>query len=280
MMRSNGIAQFFQNLVAFQIGTITLGKIFTVLLLAVLCLVVVKLMLRITEKALQKLRVSTTLKGFIRSMAKVIYYFIAVLIVADSLGIPVTSLLAVFSLAGLAFSLAIQGSLSNLASGVTLLVTKPFEVGHFVEVGGVSGTIASIGLIYTTLTTPDNKEIFVPNSDISGGKITNYSAEKERRVDVVVTAAYESPVSTVKDALLQAVEMTDGILTEPAPFIRLTDYKESCIEYTVRVWAENGNFWDVKFDLLENISTAFEKYGVEMTYNHLNVHMIEDKKSR
>lgn len=280
MTGSNGIVQFFQNLFSFQIGALTLGRIFTVLLLAVLCLVVVKLMLRVTDRMLQKLRVSATLKGFIRSMAKVIYYFIAVLIVADSLGIPVTSLLAVFSLAGLAFSLAIQGSLSNLASGVTLLVTKPFEVGHFVEVGGISGSVASIGLIYTTLTTPDNKEIFVPNSDISSGKIVNYSAEKERRVDVVVTAAYESLVSAVKDALLQAVERTDGILTEPTPFIRLTDYKESCIEYTVRVWVENGNFWNVKFDLLENISAAFEKNGVEMTYNHLNVHMIENKKDK
>ncbi len=146
MTGSNGIVQFFQKLFSFQIGALTLGRIFTVLLLAVLCLVVVKLMLRVTDRMLQKLRVSATLKGFIRSMAKVIYYFIAVLIVADSLGIPVTSLLAVFSLAGLAFSLAIQGSLSNLASGVTLLVTKPFEVGHFVEVGGISGSVASIGL--------------------------------------------------------------------------------------------------------------------------------------
>lgn len=278
MARSYRIVDFFQKVIAIQIGTLSVGKIFTVLLLALLCLIVVKAMMRLTEKMLQKLHVSATLKGFVRSMAKVIYYFIGVLIVADSLGIPVTSLLAVFSLAGLAFSLAIQGSLSNLASGVTLLVTKPFEVGHFVEVGGISGTVAAIGLIYTTLTTPDNKEIFVPNSDISSGKITNYSAQRERRVDVVVTAAYESPVADVKDALLQAVEKTEGVLTEPAPFIRLTDYKESCIEYTVRVWAENQNFWNVKFDLLENISVCFEKNGVEMTYNHLNVHMIDSKK--
>lgn len=277
MEPSNGISNFFQKLVAFQIGTLTLGKLITVLLLALICLLAIKAMLKLTENMLQKLRVSATLKGFIRSMAKVVYYFIGVLIVADSLGIPVTSLVAVFSLAGLAFSLAIQGSLSNLASGVTLLVTKPFEAGHFVEVSGISGTVSSVGLIYTTLTTPDNKEIFVPNSDISSGKITNYSAEKNRRVDVVITAAYESPIAVVKDALLQAVERTEGVLTEPVPFIRLTDYKESCIEYTVRVWAENANYWNVKFDLLENISDTFEKNGVEMTYNHINVHMIESK---
>jgi small conductance mechanosensitive channel len=269
--------EFLQKIINFQLGNLTMGKLVTTLLIAVICLIVIKLMMRLTENMLQRLRVSATLKGFIRSMAKVIYYFLGVLIVADSLGIPVTSLLAVFSLAGLAFSLAIQGSLSNLASGVTLLVTKPFEVGHFVEVGGISGTVASIGLIYTTLTTPDNKEIFVPNSDISSGKIINYSAEKERRVDVVVTAAYESPVSDVKKALHQAVERTEGIVSEPAPFIRLTDYKESCIEYTVRVWAANADFWNVKFDLLENISKTFEENNVEMTYNHLNVHMIETK---
>ncbi len=269
--------EFLQKITDFRLGNFTMGKLVTTLLIAIICLFVIKLMMRLTENMLQRLRVSATLKGFIRSMAKVVYYFLGVLIVADSLGIPVASLLAVFSLAGLAFSLAIQGSLSNLASGVTLLVTKPFEAGHFVEVGGISGTVASIGLIYTTLTTPDNKEIFVPNSDISSGKITNFSAEKERRVDVVVTAAYESPVSDVKKALHQAVERTEGIVSEPAPFIRLTDYKESCIEYTVRVWAANADFWNVKFDLLENISKTFEENNVEMTYNHLNVHMIETK---
>ena len=266
-----------QKIISFQIGTFTLGKLVTAVLIAVICLFVIRVMMRLTENMLQKLHVSNTLKGFIRSMAKVIYYFLGVLIVADSLGIPVTSLLAVFSLAGLAFSLAIQGSLSNLASGVTLLVTKPFEAGHFVEVGGISGTVASIGMVYTTLTTPDNKEIFVPNSDISSGKIINYSAEPNRRVDVVVTAAYESPIADVKKALGQAVARTQGIMEDPAPFIRLTDYKESCIEYTVRVWASNADFWDVKFDLLENISKTFEENHVEMTYNHINVDMVEAK---
>lgn len=266
-----------QGILDFSIGSLSVGKIISAVLLLAICLVIVKFLMKMIEQLIEKSHIPPTFRSFMRSGMKVILYFIVVLIVTDSLGIPSSSLLAVFSLAGLAFSLAIQGSLSNLASGVLLLITKPFQVGDFVEAGGVSGTVAEIGLIHTRMTTPNNQDIFVPNSDISSGKITNYNSEKTRRANIVVTAAYESPVETVKSALFQAIEETEGVLADPAPFVRLSDYKESCIEYTVRVWANNQDYWNVYFDLLENISFAFQRNGVEMTYNHLNVHMIESK---
>ena len=268
-----------QAIFGFSIGALSIGSIISAVVQLVLCIIIIKLIMGMVNKMLSgKTHVPVSLHSFIRSGLKVILYFITVLIVAGGLGIETSSLLAVFSLAGVAFSLALQGSLSNLASGVLLLVTKPFQVGDFIEGCGVSGTVKEIGLIYTRLITLTNQDIFVPNSEVSASKVINYSTETTRRADIVVSAAYESPVEDVKSALFQAIESTGSVLTDPAPFVRLSAYKDSCIEYTVRVWANSADYWNVYFDLLENISASFQRNGVEMTYNHLNVHMIEDKK--
>lgn len=268
-----------QAILGFSIGALSIGNILSAVVQLVLCLIIIKFIMGMVEKMLsEKSHVPVTLHAIIRSGLKVILYFVTVLIVAGGLGIETSSLLAVFSLAGVAFSLALQGSLSNLASGVLLLITRPFKVGDFIDASGVSGTVKEIGLIYTRLGTPANQDIFVPNSEISANKVINYSTETTRRADIVVSAAYESPVEDVKSALFQAIGNTENILTDPAPFVRLSAYKDSCIEYTVRVWANSADYWNVYFDLLENISTSFQRNGVEMTYNHLNVHMIEDKK--
>ena len=268
-----------QEILGFSIGALSIGNILSAVVQLALCLIIIKFIMGMVNKMLgSDSRVPVSLHAIIRSGLKVILYFITVLIVAGSVGIETSSLLAVFSLAGVAFSLALQGSLSNLASGVLLLVTKPFQVGDFVEASGVSGTVKEIGLVYTRLGTPANQDIYVPNSEISANKVINYSTQTTRRADIVISAAYESPVDEVKSALFQAIERTENILTDPAPFVRLSAYKDSCIEYTVRVWANSSEYWNVYFDLLENISTSFQSHGVEMTYNHLNVHMIEDKK--
>lgn len=267
-----------QEILGLSIGSLSVGRIFSAVVQLVVCLVIIKMIMGMVEKLLgEKSHIPASFHTFIRSGMRVVLYFIAVLIVAGGLGIETSSLLAVFSLAGLAFSLALQGSLSNLASGVLLLITKPFQVGDFIDSCGVSGTVREIGLIYTRMTTPNNQDIFVPNSEISANKIINYNTEKIRRSDIVISAAYECPVEEVKSALLQAVERTENVLADPAPFVRLSAYKDSCIEYTVRVWANSEDYWDVYFDLLENINSSFQRNGIEMTYNHLNVHMVEKK---
>lgn len=267
-----------EEILGMSVGSLSIGGIVYAVIELVVCLLVIKLIMSMVEKLLgEKSHIPASFHSFIRSGLKVILYFIAVLIVADSLGVETSSLLAVFSLAGLAFSLALQGSLSNLASGVLILVSKPFQVGDFIDASSVSGTVTEIGLIYTRLSTVNNQDIFVPNSEISSGKIVNYSSEKTRRADVVISAAYECPVEEVKSALFEAVERTENVLADPAPFVRLSAYKDSAIEYTVRVWANSADYWDVYFDLLENINSSFQRNGVEMTYNHVNVHMIEKK---
>ena len=257
------------------LGRFTWSSVLRLVLLIILCLVVKKLVMRVAEKAILRLKVAKSLHTFIKSVLNILLWFILILIVADYIGIPVTSLLAVLSLAGLAISLAIQGTLSNLAGGLMLLSAKPFAVGDYVEAAGISGTVMDIGLVYTRVTTPDNKLIFVPNSEISGAKIINYSAEENRRVDLVVSASYDAPVEQVEAILGKVLTGHPKVLDDPAPFARVSNYGSSAIEYTLRAWCANGDYWDVYFDLIRQVKLAFDQNGIEMTYDHINVHMME-----
>jgi len=268
----------FENLMAKGLGSITVGQVLQAILLLVVVLVVVKIVMSIVKRMFERSKADNTLKVFLLSVIRVALYAVGIVIVADSLGIPVTSLVAVLSVAGLAVSLAAQNILSNVFGGVTLLLTRPFHAGDFVELNGLSGTVQDVGLSYTHLCTPDNKLIIIPNSEVAAAKITNYSSEPNRRVDVEVTASYDAPTEKVKAALMEAVSKVDGVLEDPAPVAILVNYEESSIRYAVRVWAPNAKFWDVRFALLENIRTSFASHNVEMTYNHLNVHIMEQSK--
>lgn len=254
---------------------ISLSLIVKVLFTVVVCLIAVKIITNIISRMLGKSRLEHTLSSFIASILKVILYFIAILIILSTLGVDVTSLVALLSVAGLAVSLALQNTLSNLAGGIQLLVTKPFVAGNFVEAGANSGTVHQVGLAYTTLITPDNKVIHVPNSDIASARIVNYNGRDTRRVDVKVTASYDAPIQLVKDTIGKLIAADSRIHTDPAPFVRVSDYGASSIEYTIRVWCKAGDYWDVYFDLMDNMKPAFDAAGVEMTYDHLNVHVVE-----
>ena len=192
---------------------------------------------------------------------------------ASALGINTSSLVALVSVVGLALSLSVQNILTNLFSGLTLLVTKPFAAGDFVEAAGKSGVIKTVGLFYTQLSTVDNVDISIPNGDVTASSISNYSREGIRRVDRTYTVSYDAPTETVKAAVLEAVSRDERILLEPAPFVRLLSYKDSTIEYVVRVWCKNADYWDVLFNLNENVRETFAAHGVEFSYEHLNVHI-------
>lgn len=254
---------------------ISLSLIIKVLFTVVVSLIAVKIIANLISRMLGKSRLEHTLSNFISSICKVVLYFIAILIVLSTLGVDVTSLVALLSVAGLAVSLALQSTLSNLAGGIQLLVTKPFVAGNFVEAGANSGTVYEVGLAYTTLITPDNKVIHVPNSDIAAARIVNYNGRDTRRVDITVTASYGTPIQTVKDAVVKLAAADSRVLTDPAPFVRVSNYGSSSIEYTIRVWCKAGDYWDVYFDLMDNMKPAFDAAGVEMTYDHLNVHVVE-----
>lgn len=272
---TSGVAETLGSVTDKIAGFTWMQVLFLVLLIGV-CVIIRKVLLAVAEKAIVRLKVEKSLHGFIRSTLSIVLWFIIILIVADYIGIPVTSLLAVFSLVGLAISLAIQGTLSNLAGGIMLLTAKPFVVGDFVEAGGISGVVTEIGLVYTKVTTVDNKIIFAPNSEISGSKIVNFTNQSQRRVDLVVSASYDAPVEKVEQVLAGILEADSRVLKDPAPFARVSNYGSSAIEYTVRAWCATEEYWNVHFDLLKQVKMAFDKAGIEMTYDHLNVH-IEQK---
>jgi len=266
---------FFENLSKVKIGDMSLGNLLNAVVIFVVCFIVIKLLKKAIVRVLGKSRIDESLKSFLGSVLSAALWAIAIIIIADSLGIPVTSLVAVLSVAGLALSLSIQGLLTNLFSGVTILLTRPFGVSDFVDIGGNSGTVRSIGLFYTVLCTVDNKLVHVPNGDITSAKLVNYSSEPLRRVDLNITASYDCATESVRTALLDAAAKTGTALTDPAPFAAINAYNASNIEYTFRVWCKGEDYWTTYFALNENVRESFKAHGIEMTYDHLNVHVSE-----
>ena len=260
-----------------NLGALTLNKVVHVLLLALIGVVVIRVILKLLDGMLARSKSLKPLSRYIHSVAKIAMTFILVLMVAEDVGIHTTSLVAMLSVAGLAVSLALQNTLSNVAGGIMLLVTTPFQVGDYVEADGISGTVHAIDLSYTAILTIDGKEIFVPNSQLSGTKIINYTILGRRRVDLNFTASYDAPTATVKQAIGEVLEDIPQIITDPAPEIHLSDYQASSIQYVVRAWTTAADYWTVYYAIQEGVREAFDRHGVEMTYDHLNVHILDRK---
>ncbi len=260
-----------------NLGALTLDKVVHVLLLILVGVVVIRVVLKLLDRVLARSKSLKSLSHYIHSVAKISMAFILVLMVAEDVGIHTTSLVAMLSVAGLAVSLALQNTLSNVAGGIMLLVTTPFQVGDYVEADGVSGTVHAIDLSYTAILTIDGKEIFVPNSQLSGTKIINYTILGRRRVDLNFTASYDAPTATVKQAIGEVLEDIPQIIAEPAPEIHLSDYQASSIQYVVRAWTAAADYWTVYYAIQEGVREAFDRHGVEMTYDHLNVHILDRK---
>lgn len=258
-----------------SIGSLALDKLLSGVFALVVCLLCIWLLMKLTDKALaNSKRLDGALRGFIRSVIRAAMWIITGIIVADSLGIPTTSLVALVSIAGLALSLSIQNIMSNLFSGVTLLMAKPFTAGDFVDIGGKAGTIKIVGMFYTVMDTGDNSVISIPNGDVTSSSVINYSKEPMRRVDMRFEASYDAPTAEVKAAIMDAIAADERISAEPAPFIALSAYKSSSIEYLVRIWCQNSDYWSVHYGMNERVRECFAAHGVEMSYEHMNVHIL------
>ena len=265
-----------QSILSFTVGKLTVGNILSAIVIYIICHMVIQSLMGPIDKILNKVNSDPTLHNFLRAVVRVGLNFIAVCIVAESVGIPIASLLAVLGMLGLAISLSVQGALSNLANGILILITGPFKVGHYVSVAGVEGTVKEIHMLCTKIVTVDNKEIFVPNSEVAGGKITNFSSEALRRVDIEVKAGYNNKTEDVIAALQKAVKVTPKALQDPAPFVKLCGYNEYSISYTVRVWCNSSDYWDVYFGLMENIGKEKDAAGIKGGVPGMNVYM-QDK---
>lgn len=260
---------FFQKI----FGGFSWTKLISAAILLVVCGVLIKLILKATDRMLGRSRLDKAVHPFIRTIVKLVLLFTAIMLIAGTLGVDTSSLLALLSVAGLAVSLALQNVLSNMASAVILLTTKPFQIGHFIEMGSVSGTVVKIGAICTDILTLNNQLVHVPNSEITSSTVTNYTASDKRRLEYRITASYDAPVEDVKAALLRAAEHPLR-MQEMQPIARVNGYGESAIEYVLFLWIRPKDYMDVYYDVLENVKREFDAAGIEMTYPHINVHHI------
>ena len=259
-----------------SIKKITASNVFSAVVAAVVCLIIIRILLTVLDRAQKRSKLDPSLQRLLRGLFQGGLWFVAAIIVLGCLGIEVTSLVAVLSVIGLAFSLALQNFLSNVAGGMQLLASHPFKPGDFVEAGSCSGTVTDVGMFYTKLTTVDNKLVQIPNSTIVSANIINYSAQPTRRVEVKVSASYDAPTDKVLAVLRKMVEDHPLTLADPEPMIHVDDYGDSAIGYVVRVWCATADYWTVYFALMDGIKPAFDAAGVEITYPHLNVHMMDD----
>ena len=235
-------------------------------------LLVIRVVMALVTKLLDNTKLEKAAHGLIKSVARVVLYVLLGLIVADALGIDVTSIIALASVLTLAVSLSVQNLLTNVLGGFTLLYTRPFKSGDFVEVAGKSGTVQEISMTYTKLATPDNKIISIPNASVVAGDIINYTVSGTRRVDVAVQAVYTENSQKVIDALIQAGTV-DKVLLDPAPLAVIDAYTDSGIRYALRVWTKTEDYWDVYYAVNQNIRDIFEAQGIKMAYPHMHIYM-------
>jgi small conductance mechanosensitive channel len=268
-----------QNLV--QQGVTLLSTHGLNILVALLVFVVgkkiAKTIANLTEKLLHKSEVEETLTIFLRT---VVYYSLVTAVVIAALGqtgINITSFLAVLGAAGLAVGLALKDSLSNFAAGVLLILFKIFKKGDYITAGGESGKVSAIKIFYTILTTPDNKEITVPNSSVLGGSIVNVTANATRRVDLVMGIGYDDDLLKAKELLTKIVTEDPRVLKDPAPTIEVSELGDSSVNFVVRPWCKTEDYWGVYFALTEKVKIIFDQEGISIPYPQTDVHLYREK---
>lgn len=234
-------------------------------------------LLPLFTKALEKGRADATVQHFLRSFVSVVLYVVLIMIVMSCLKIDMTSVVAVLGSCGIAIGLALQDTLANVAGGIFVLFTKPFVIGDFIDSEGMLGTVTDITILHTKLNTPDNKAIYVPNSQLAGNRLTNFTREKNRRLDLKFSIAYEDDFRLAKQVIAQVVEAHPQVLSDPAPFIRVGELAASSVDIICRVWVNNADYWDVNFDLIEQVKLAFDEKGIHIPYNQLDVHVNQEK---
>lgn len=236
----------------------------------------VKLLMYLYYKMMKKSNIDSIIVNFIASILKISLRLILFITVLTTMGVPTTSLIAVLTTAGAAIALGLQDSLKGLVSGITILFAKPFVKGDTIEYNNYIGKIQEIQLLYTILMTADNKMVVIPNTDLATSTFVNYSHEDIRRVDFTLDVHYDSDIETVKAIVKDVINQHPYALKEPLPYVRVSEYKESAIEITIRVWTKTEQYYELKDDLMEQIKVMFDQKGIELPYNQLDVHIHQD----
>ena len=233
----------------------------------------VKLVVRAVGKVMQKQGVDKTLETFICNLVQASLMIVIVIAAIGAIGIQTTSFIAIFGAAGLAIGLALQGSLSNFAAGVLIVLFRPYRVGDFIEAAGIMGSVEQVQILTTILKTGDNKQIIVPNSQIMNSIITNYSANDTRRIDLVIGVSYGDDLDKVRATLEALIADETRILEDPATLIAVSELADSSVNFIVRPWVKSGDHWSVKLDLTEAIKKRFDKEGISFPFPQQDVHL-------
>ncbi len=252
-------------------------KIFLALLIFYIGRAVVNFVVRVLDKLMRGNGMDETLVGFLSSILRWVLLLFVIIAALSQLGINTTSLVALLGAAGLAIGLSLQSSLSNFASGVMLIMFRPFTKGDFVEAGGATGVVDKISIFTTVMTTPDNKEVIVPNGAILSNNITNYSARPTRRVDLVFGISYDDDIRKAKELLEEIIAADKRVLSDPEPVIVVGELADSSVNFLVRPWVNAADYWGVYWDTTEAVKLKFDEAGISIPYPQQDVYMHEVK---
>ena len=237
----------------------------------------IKWVMRLIRRGKSIKKLDPAVERFLINSIRVVLNVVLVVSVIAVLGVPMTSVLALLTSAGVAIGLALQGALSNLAGGIMILIFHPFHLDDYVEIENFSGTVKDIGFFYTTLCTTDNRVVTIPNGTVMGEEIINYSSNPTRRVDMLFSVAYGTDIDRVRLLLLEEADKHPMTLKEPEPFCRLSQQNSSSLDFTLRVWVNKDDYWTVKFDLLEAIQKRMNEEHITVPFNQLDVHISNEK---
>jgi len=235
----------------------------------------VSLLTRIIRRLLERSKTEATLIKFITSLTKIALLTFVIIAALGTLGVQTASFVAIIGAAGLAIGFALQGSLANFASGVMIVIFRPFKVGDYIEAGGVSGSVAAVHIFNTTLNTPDNKKVIIPNSKITGDNIVNYSANEIRRVDLVFGIGYSDNIKKAKTIMERILTDDQRVLKDPAPTVAVLELADSSVNLAVRPWVKTVDYWNVYFDITEKVKLAFDEQGVSIPFPQRDVHLFQ-----
>ena len=251
------------------------------LLMALVILIIgrqlVKLILRLITVALEKSNVEDTVRIFVTNLLNTLLMILVFIAAINQLGIETTSIIAVLGAAGLAIGLALQGSLSNFAAGILIVIYRPYKVGDYIEAGNYAGTVKDIQIFSTVLKTPDNKIVVVPNGSIMNGSIVNYSDQDTRRIDLIIGCSYEDDIDKVRSVLEDILKKEKRVLKDPKPQIAVTELADSSVNFIFRPWVKRVDYLPVYYSLLEEVKKRFDKEGISIPYPQSDVHIHNHK---
>lgn len=269
-VQNGKVTELIQQLI--ELGVQAGKSLLVALLIFVVGRFLVKLINKLVAQMMERRKVEPTIASFVKSFVNILLMVLLVITVVSALGVNTTSFAALLASAGVAVGMALSGNLQNLAGGILLLLFKPYKVGDYISAQGVEGTVKGIQIFHTILTTVDNKEIFVPNGALSSGSVVNFSKNELRRVDQTVTVEYGTDVEAVRQAVLDIAKADPRVLTDPAPFVALSELADSSVNFTVRFWVKSADYWGVFFDTNRKIYEEFNRRGIGFPFPQIQVH--------